>query len=154
MIIILQYCDEFGHASTWVAMGVRVSLPSWDPLPHPSLPYPSGLSQSTGSGCPASCLELALVIYFAYGNEFCFYDIHFSWKCKKFVFVLKWTQVFTCTSNTLSLLRTILRNTGNLLIFFYCLNNFFLKNKEILCFPLCSVEFSTVVWGTMVMSYL
>ena len=34
-------------------------------------------------------LELALVIYFTYGNEFCFYDIHFSWKCKKFVFVLK-----------------------------------------------------------------
>ena len=51
--------------------------------------------------CPASCLELAPVIYFTYGNEFCFYDIHFSWKCKKFVFVLNWTQVFTCTSNTL-----------------------------------------------------
>ena len=47
------------------------------------------------------------------------------------------------THYTLNLLRTILRNTGSLLIFFYCLKNFFLKNKKILCFPLCS----TVVEG-------
>ena len=40
--------------------------------PHPeaptlSPPYPSGLSQSTGVGCPPF-IELALVIYSAYGN--------------------------------------------------------------------------------------
>ena len=37
-----------------------------------SPPHPSGLSQSTGFGCPASCIDLALVIYFTYG------DIHIS----------------------------------------------------------------------------
>ena len=41
------------------------------PEPHPSPaspPQPSGLSQSTGFECPASFLELALIIYFTYGN--------------------------------------------------------------------------------------
>ena len=50
---------------------VFMCLPSPEllpPLPHPSLPYPSGLSQTTSFGCPASCIELALVIYFTYGN--------------------------------------------------------------------------------------
>ena len=42
--------------------------PSWNPLPPPSSPHPSGLSQSTGFGCPASCIKLALLIYFTYGN--------------------------------------------------------------------------------------
>ena len=41
---------------------------SWTPLPPPSLPYPSGLSQSTGFGCPVSCIEFALVICFTHGN--------------------------------------------------------------------------------------
>ena len=31
-------------------------------------PHPSGLSQSTGFECPASCIELALAIYFTNGN--------------------------------------------------------------------------------------
>ena len=39
-----------------------------NPLPPPSPPHPSGLSQSTSSECPASGIELALVIYFTYGN--------------------------------------------------------------------------------------
>ena len=39
------------------------------PPPPPSLLYPSGLSQSTGFECSASCIELALVIYFTYGNN-------------------------------------------------------------------------------------
>ena len=34
----------------------------------PSPPHISGLSQSTGFECPASCIEFALVIYFTYGN--------------------------------------------------------------------------------------
>ena len=50
---------------------VFMCLPSPEllpPLPHPSLPYPSGLSQTTSFGCPALCFRLALVICFTYGN--------------------------------------------------------------------------------------
>jgi len=39
--------------------------------PHPEPPptsLPTLLSQSTSFGCPASCIELTLVIYFTYGN--------------------------------------------------------------------------------------
>ena len=32
-------------------------------------PHPSGLSQGTGFESPASCIELALVIDFTYGNN-------------------------------------------------------------------------------------
>ena len=39
-----------------------------NPLPPPFPPYPSGLFQSTGLGCPASCIELALAIYLPNGN--------------------------------------------------------------------------------------
>ena len=50
-----------------LATGIHVSShpehPSHLPL-HP----PSRLSQSTSFGCPASCMELALVIYFTYGK--------------------------------------------------------------------------------------
>ena len=42
--------------------------PSWTPLPPPSPPHPSGWSQSTDFDCLASCIELALVVYFTYGN--------------------------------------------------------------------------------------
>ena len=44
-------------------------------IPHPaslppplSRPHPTGLSQSTSFDCTASCMKLALVIYFIYGN--------------------------------------------------------------------------------------
>ena len=47
---------------------VYMCSPSRTPLPLPSPSHPSGLSQSTGLDCPASCIELALVIYFTYGN--------------------------------------------------------------------------------------
>ena len=51
---------------------VYMCPPYPEPL-HTSLsPHPSGLSQSTGFGCPVSCMELALVIYFTYG------DVHVS----------------------------------------------------------------------------
>ena len=36
--------------------------------PSPPQLYPSELSQNTGFECPASCIELALVIYFTNGN--------------------------------------------------------------------------------------
>ena len=39
-------------------------------LPPPSPPYPFGLSQKTGFGCPASCIKLALVICFTRGNVY------------------------------------------------------------------------------------
>ena len=37
-------------------------------LSPPSSPHPSGLSQSTGFGCPVLSTELALVIYSICGN--------------------------------------------------------------------------------------
>ena len=46
------------------ATGTHVSLH----IEPPSPPHPSGLSQSTDFGCPASCNKLALLIYFTYGN--------------------------------------------------------------------------------------
>ena len=69
-IISLQYCDFFAIHWHESAMGIHVStrLPSWSPLQPPSPPYPSALSQSPGFGCPASYIELALVIYFIYGK--------------------------------------------------------------------------------------
>ena len=50
------------------AMGYACAPHSESPLPPPFTPYPSGLSQSTGFGCPASCIELALVIFLTYGK--------------------------------------------------------------------------------------
>ena len=62
-LITLQNCGGFCHASTSISHGVHVST-----HPPPSPPHLSGLSQSTGFECPASCIELALVICFTYGN--------------------------------------------------------------------------------------
>ena len=58
------------------ATGAHVSR---HPEPHllpPSPPYPSGLSQSTGFECPASCIKPALIIYCTYGNI----HVHVSFK--------------------------------------------------------------------------
>ena len=41
---------------------VHMCLPTLNPPPI------SGLSRSIGFECPASCIRLALVIYFTYGN--------------------------------------------------------------------------------------
>ena len=46
----------------------RPQIYNCEPPSHLSPPYPSGLSQSTSFGFPASCMELALVICFTYGN--------------------------------------------------------------------------------------
>ena len=68
-IIALQYYDSFCHTSTWIGHRCAcASPPSWTPLLAPSPPYPSGLSQGTSFGCPASCIELTLVICFTYSN--------------------------------------------------------------------------------------
>ena len=61
-------CDDYWHTSTWIGHRYTCVPPSRTPLPPPSPPYPSGLSQSTGFGCPASCIELALVICFRCGK--------------------------------------------------------------------------------------
>ena len=37
---------------------VHMCPPFWIPLPPPSPPHPSGLSQFTGFKCPVSCIEL------------------------------------------------------------------------------------------------
>ena len=50
------------------AMGVYMAPPILNPFPPPSPPHPSGLFQGTGFECPASCIQLALVLYFTYGN--------------------------------------------------------------------------------------
>ena len=60
-LITLQYC-RFCHTSTWISHGCTCVPSSWTPLPLPSPPHSSGLSQSTSFQCPASCIELTLVI--------------------------------------------------------------------------------------------
>ena len=51
-----------------LATGIHVFSSSWTVFPSPSPSYPSRLYQITSFGCPASCIELTLVIYFTYGN--------------------------------------------------------------------------------------
>ena len=67
-LITLQYCGGFSHTSKWISHGGTCVPPSKTLLPPASLPHPSGLLQSTSFECPASCIKLALVIYFTYGN--------------------------------------------------------------------------------------
>ena len=67
-IITLGVCGIFCLTSTWISHGcICVPYPE---LPSPLLSPPrlSGLSHSTSFECPASCIKLALVIYFTYGN--------------------------------------------------------------------------------------
>ena len=52
------------------AVGAHVSPHPELPFLPTSLPHPCGVSQGTNFECPASCIELALVIYFTYGNTF------------------------------------------------------------------------------------
>ena len=63
-IITLQYCDDFCHTSVWIGHRYTCVPSILNPLPPLSIPYPSRLSQSTGFGCPASYIKLALIIYF------------------------------------------------------------------------------------------
>ena len=51
-----------------LAMGAHGSPHPGPPYHLPPPPHPSELSQSTSFECPASCIELALVLYFTYGN--------------------------------------------------------------------------------------
>ena len=55
------------HTSTQIIHG-STCVPHPEPPPI-SFPIPScGLSQCTSFECPASCIQLVLVIYFTYGN--------------------------------------------------------------------------------------
>ena len=67
-MIALQYCDGFCHISTWIRYRYTCVPSILTPLPPPSPLHLSGLSQSTNFMCPASCIELALVICLIYGN--------------------------------------------------------------------------------------
>ena len=66
--IILQYCGGFCHTSSWISHECTCVRPILNTPPPPSPSHPTGLYQSTSFGCPALCIELALVIYFTYGN--------------------------------------------------------------------------------------
>ena len=52
-----------------LAKGIHVS-PYPEPLHASLLPHPSGLSQSTGFGCPTLYIKLALFICFTYDNVY------------------------------------------------------------------------------------
>ena len=65
---INEWLNWIFHTLTWISHGYICVPQSWNLLPPPSLPHASGLSQSTNFGYPASCIKLALVIYFTYGN--------------------------------------------------------------------------------------
>ena len=52
--------------SAWIGHRYTCVPPILNPSPFPL--YPSGLSQSTGFGCPASWMDLVLVICFTYGK--------------------------------------------------------------------------------------
>ena len=67
-LITSQYCGGFCLTLTWISHGCTRVPPSWTPLWPPSPPHPSGLSQCTSFECSASCIRLALVICFTYGN--------------------------------------------------------------------------------------
>ena len=60
--MILPYIDM---NQPWVYVCPTILIP----LPPPSPPHPSGLSQITSFECPASFIKLVLVIYFTYGTR-------------------------------------------------------------------------------------
>ena len=53
-----------------LATGRHVSPRSRTPLAPPSPLYPSELLQTTSFGCPAPCIELAVIIYFTHSTLF------------------------------------------------------------------------------------
>ena len=61
IVVVFPYID-MNHPQMYMCP------PILNPLPPPSPPQPSGLSQCTGFECPVSCIELGLAICFTYGN--------------------------------------------------------------------------------------
>lgn len=69
-MITWQYSDGFRRTSTWVGHG-HACVPSLlSPLPPPSPPHVSSLSQSAGFGFPASYLKLPLAVYLPYSHVY------------------------------------------------------------------------------------
>ena len=65
----LQYCGGFCHTLTWIGHGYTCVPPHPEPHSHlPSHPIPLDFPSAPGFECPASCIELGLVIYFTYSN--------------------------------------------------------------------------------------
>ena len=67
--------DNYFTILWWFLPYINMNQPPVHVSPHPEPPlspppahHPSGLPQSTSFECPASCIKLALVIYFTYGN--------------------------------------------------------------------------------------
>ena len=81
-----------------LATEIHVSPLFW--IPHTSLsPHPSGLSQSTGFGCPTSSIELALVICFTYECECtCFNAILSDHPTLAFSHRVQKSVLYTCVS--------------------------------------------------------
>ena len=55
-LITLQYCGGFCHTLTWISHECARAPSSITPILSSSPPHPSGLSQSTGFKCSASCI--------------------------------------------------------------------------------------------------
>jgi len=55
--ITSQHCGGPCHTSARISHGCTCVPLSWTPLPSPSPPHSSELSQSTSFECPASCIE-------------------------------------------------------------------------------------------------
>ena len=76
--INLFWLDNYFTILWWFLPYISMNQPQvytcpLHPKPHSPLPpdpIPLGLSQSTSFGCPASSIELTLVIYFLYGNVY------------------------------------------------------------------------------------
>ena len=54
---VLTYLIQFCFPNPQMNWPQVYVPPSWIPLPSPSPPYPSELSQNTSFTCPASCIE-------------------------------------------------------------------------------------------------
>ena len=80
IVMVLAYIDI---NQPWVHMCPTILKPP----PPASPPHPSGLSQSTSFGCPASCMELAQVIYFTHDSM----HVSIPWLPISMVFLLPFT---------------------------------------------------------------
>ena len=104
-----------------LATGIHVS-PILNPLSPPSPPHPSGLSQSIGFGCLASCIELALVI-----------DLHM---------VMYMFQCYSLKSSHIAFSRWVQKSVFYVFVSFaalhcrYCLSKFHAKSLQS-CPTLC-----------------
>ena len=87
---------KYRHEST---LGGRAAPYPEAPLAPPSLPHPSSLSQSTGVEGSASCIELALVIYFTYGNiQYIFFKSMLG-----LPLVVQWLRLYTSNAGGIGL---------------------------------------------------